>query len=206
MVLRLVTKLAEFPITLPEAKAHLRVDHDDDNALIQALIEAATTYGEKFTGRAFIDQTWDFYQDQFPISNGLIDTWPSANGIIEIPRPPLIAIDGVFYAPDDQEFTDYLVDYGGENNPARLYLSASGSWPTPAIQPNAVRVRFRAGYIDADSPPRSAVPAPIKAAIMIHTATLYRFREAMAPGSETSMVPWSAEQLLRQYRVEKSMA
>lgn len=204
MVLRLITPPTEDVITLPEAKAHLRVDHSDDDLLIQALIEAATTYAEKFTGRAFVDQTWDYYQDSFPSSSSLF-ACPNA---LELPKPPLIAILGVFYeSGGEQPFTDYLVDYGGENNPARLYLSASGSWPTPSIQPNAVRVRFRAGYVNTgDSPASMDVPAPIKAAVLIHMATLYRFREAMAPGSEASMVPWSAETLLRQYRVEKSMA
>lgn len=191
--MKLIFPPAKQPIELEEAKLHLRVDVNEDDRLIEALIKAGTKYAEKFMGRALVDQTWDHYLDAFP------------TGYIEIPRPPLIEVIGVFYmSGSETEFTDYVVDDASE--PARVYLPASGTWPTVDNQRNAVRIRFRAGYVDYSSSPPGDVPEDIKAAILIYIATLYNFREALGKGSELDISPWGAEQILRQYNVEKSMA
>ncbi|WP_297534627.1 head-tail connector protein [Nitrobacter sp.] len=41
---------AEMPVTLAEAKAHLRVDHDDQDDLITAQIKAATAWFDGYSG------------------------------------------------------------------------------------------------------------------------------------------------------------
>ena len=46
------------PLTLAEAKLHLRVDLNDDDALIAALISAAREQVEFLTGQRLITQTW----------------------------------------------------------------------------------------------------------------------------------------------------
>ena len=49
------------PITLAEAKAHCRVDHTDDDALIDALIDSAVAYLDGWggvLGRAIMPQQW----------------------------------------------------------------------------------------------------------------------------------------------------
>ena len=79
MRLKLKTAPAVEPVTLEEAKLHLRVDSGDDNALITALITTARELAERETKRAFITQTWQMYLDQAPV-------------IIEIPKPPLQSI------------------------------------------------------------------------------------------------------------------
>ncbi len=195
MSVKVVTAPEEFPVTLTEAKAHLRIDHTYEDTLITALIEAATIYAEKFTGRALIDQTLDVYLDEFPV------------GALEIPKPPLISVTGLFYTNSggsEIEFTDFDVDDASE--PARLYLPMSGTWPTPSTAPNSVRIRVRAGYIDATvSPAEANVPPSIKAAILLYIGALYENREAVGANNQ-AVLPWGAEQLLRQFRVEKAMA
>ena len=47
------------PLTLAEAKPHLRVDLNDDDALITALISAAREQVEFLTGQRLITQTWE---------------------------------------------------------------------------------------------------------------------------------------------------
>lgn len=47
------------PLTLAEAKLHLRVDLNDDDALITALISAAREQVEFLTGQRLMTQTWD---------------------------------------------------------------------------------------------------------------------------------------------------
>jgi hypothetical protein len=86
-------------------------------------------------------------------------------------------------------------------------LVANGSWPTTIHQANAVRIRFRAGYIDAaNSPPIDSVDFPIKAAILLNLGNLYRNRETYVVGQAVSGLPWAAEQLLRPYRVKLGLA
>lgn len=67
------------PVSLDEAKLHLKVDSADDNALITALIKTARQLAEKETKRALITQTLQMYLDSAPAE-------------IEIPRPPLQSV------------------------------------------------------------------------------------------------------------------
>ena len=64
MSLKLVTAASTYPVTLAEAKLHLRVDSTDEDTLITALITAATEMCEQKTGRAIMQQTWDVTLDK----------------------------------------------------------------------------------------------------------------------------------------------
>lgn len=198
MALKLIASPATYPVSLDEAKAHLREDSADNDAMIEIYRKAATEDAEKFTGRAFTDQTWDLYLDAFPPAE------------IRIPKPPLIEVVGIFYRDgvgDEQEFAaaGYKVDAVSEL--ARVTLAYGGSWPTPQTTANAVRVRFRAGYVDEEpSPPVGIVPFSIKAAILLTTGTLFANRETIVIGQTATLLPWAAQQLLRPYRVHTAMA
>ncbi len=204
MGLTLITTPANPVISLADAKLHLREVDDDQDTLIALLVEASTKYAERYTGRAFIDQTWDYYLDEFPADD---------DGI-EIPLPPLIEVVGVFYtdtAGAEQEFAaaDYIVigAHGRDNRRARISLPATGTWPTPRVAESAVRIRFRAGYLDtANSPATDDVDEDIKAAILLHLGSLYAHRETVIVGQTATQAPWGAEQLLRMKRVDLSMA
>jgi len=66
MPLQLVSAPAGEPITLLEAKQHLRVDVDDDDALIGSLITAARQAAETRTGRQLMTARWKLVLDGFP--------------------------------------------------------------------------------------------------------------------------------------------
>jgi uncharacterized phiE125 gp8 family phage protein len=203
MGLKLVTAPAEQPITLAQAKQQCRAtEFTDDDDLIQLFIDASVDFADGpsgFLGRALIDQTWDYYLDEFP-----------ASGLIQIPLPPLIEVVGLFYRDGDgneQEWTstNYVVDQSG--NPGNISLASGVSWPTPIDESEAVRIRFRAGYLDqSDSPAVESVPGAIKAALLIHVADLYANRESAITGTIVAKLPWSAEALLRRYRFYLGMA
>lgn len=82
MRLKLISAPASEPISLEEAKNHLRVDGAEDNTLISALIVTARQLAEKETKRAFITQTWEMCLDK------VVEE-------IEIPKPPLQSIESI---------------------------------------------------------------------------------------------------------------
>ncbi|HEY0282981.1 MAG TPA: head-tail connector protein, partial [Rhizomicrobium sp.] len=84
MSLTLVTPPAAEPVTLAEAKAHLKVDTSADDALITSLIVAARARAEWHSGCAFVTQSWTLW----------LDAWPR-NGLVEIPLPPLQSVTQV---------------------------------------------------------------------------------------------------------------
>jgi hypothetical protein len=62
----LVTPPTSSPVTLAEAKLHCRVDHADEDTLIDALIAAAVGYLDGWRGvlgRAIMPQTWSVAVD-----------------------------------------------------------------------------------------------------------------------------------------------
>lgn len=198
--LTLITPAADDAVDFDLLKDSLNVDYTDKDALIQVYLTAATDDAEKFTGRALIDQTWDVYFDGFPAQVCGWDAIRNDLNSIAIPKPPLIEVVGVFYqdsAGAEQELTDFLVE---PIEPARLFLSTAASWPSPRLVPGSVRVRFRAGYLDSNSPPGNAVPYKIQAAIMLYT------RAYFDGGEDADKLRASAENLLRPYRVERGMA
>jgi uncharacterized phiE125 gp8 family phage protein len=172
--LKLATAPAVEPISLDEAKLHLRVDISDDDTLITSQIQTARRRAEKIAGRAFITQTWDYVLDAFPQGDTL-----------EIPKPPLQSITSIkYYDQDGTEYTlssdDYYVDTYGE--PGRVVLKSSATWPSITLrEANGVVVRFMAGYGDADD-----VPEEFKQAIYLLVGHFYENREAV---SDARLVP-----------------
>lgn len=200
MGLRLVTAPLTTAISLVEAKAHLRVDDSDEDALITSYIEAATDYAEKFLGRALIDQTWDLYLDAFPTGT---DTE------IKIPKPPLIEVTGVFYnntggSEAAVDPGDYYVDSASE--PGWIVPQGGATWPATLDAINAVRIRYRAGYLNGDSPPSANVPSSIRSALLLTIGAFFENREQTVVGTIANRLPWGVDELLRKYRVEISMA
>jgi uncharacterized phiE125 gp8 family phage protein len=65
---QVVAPLVE-PISLEQARAHLRIDRYDEDALIASLIAAATAHLDGWSGilgRALINQTWSQKFPRFP--------------------------------------------------------------------------------------------------------------------------------------------
>ena len=185
MSLTLITPPLSEPVTLAEAKAHLKVDTTADDALISSLIVAARARAEWHTGRAFVTQSWTLW----------LDAWPKS-GLIEIPLPPLQSVtQAATYALDDTRTvldpSLYRVDLASA--PARLALKETVVPPAILRTVNAVEIAFAAGYGGA-----SAVPEPIRQAILQIVADLYSHR-----GDGAEIVPFTAQALLAPYRVFK---
>jgi uncharacterized phiE125 gp8 family phage protein len=184
MPLSLIASPALEPISLAEAKTHLKIDTIDEDNLITALIAAARTRAEWHTGRAFITQRWTQW----------LDDWPETN-CVEMRLPPLQNLTEIwFHRADDTavllDASKYQVD--GASAPARVALKPSTVPPLNLRPLNAVEIDFTAGYGDAPDD----VPAPIREAMLEIIAFLYEHR-----GDAPAELPASVATLLTSYRI-----
>jgi uncharacterized phiE125 gp8 family phage protein len=197
--LALITAPSQTPITLADAKAHLRRDDSDEDTLISALILAATAHVEGrtgYTGRALCPQTWDFHLSEFPSD-------PSR--VIEIPLPPLIAVDSITYLDRDgaeQTLATTVYEVNTATAPGGIGLKQSQTWPETRQAWNAVKIRFQAGYVAFDESPTDfkGTDIPVfRAAILLVLADLYENRSK--GGTEKYEVNPTVKALLYPLRV-----
>jgi uncharacterized phiE125 gp8 family phage protein len=186
MTIREITAPSVEPVSLAEANLHLREDGTDQDTLIQALIKGARQYAEAYTGRAFVARTFELTLPAFP-----------AGGEIEVPRPPLIAVESVKYidtagALQTVAAADYQVDT--YRAPGLVKPAYGATWPaTRSGDYNAVQVRFQAGYAEIGSPsgedPANGVPELVRQWILVRVAQLYEHREAVVTGTMLTAMP-----------------
>lgn len=179
-------------ITRDQAKSHLRVDHEDDNADIDRLILAAQTHIDGPSGdlgRAIGLQTLELTLDG-------CDIWPGA--AIDLPYPPFVDLVSFTYLDPlgaEQAFATEAVVAINHGGIARLWPAAGYCWPLVLRRPGTVRVRYRAGYA---TPELDA--APIQQAILLMIGHWYRNREAESEVS-FSHLPMGVDALLSPYRI-----
>lgn len=186
MYTKLITEPTEEPITLDEAKDHLRVDGADEDALIMGYIRAARRQCELITRRAFVTQTWEV----------ALEAWPNCN-YLQLPSPPLQSVTSISYVDSTgaaavMPSADYVVDT--YRHPGRVVLGYNKIWPSVTLRPGpSVIVRYVAGY---GTP--VAVPETYKQAIKLLVGHYYENREAVTvqPGAMALKVPMAAEALL----------
>lgn len=153
MPLQIIQEPVVEPLSLLEAKLHLRVDIPDDDALISALITSVRQYAETITRRAFIQQTWQYVIDSFPgptltgVPWGKTFTLPQH--AIEIEKSRVQQVTAINYLdmsgnPQVMPATQYIVDYSSE--PCRITPVFGQIWPIPMPQIGACNVQFVAGY------------------------------------------------------------
>ena len=180
----LVRPPASEPVTLAEAKAHLRVTHVEEDALIGALITSARRVAEAKTGLCLIAQGWTVFHD----------SWPE-DGLITLPLWPLRAVAelAVFGEEDTKaviEPSHYVADLA--SRPARLMLRGSRQWQRPGRALNGIAMTVEAGF----GPVPGDVPPPLRQAVLMLVAHWYAHRgDEAAPAA-----PSAVDALLRPYR------
>lgn len=170
MTLRLQTAPTSEPVSLADAKNHLRVDDDvtEDDALIAGLVTAAREEFENQADRTLFTTTYRL----------VLDAWPSSY-IITLPRPPLVSVTSIVYTDDEDNATtlsssDYIVDVDAW--PGRIVLRSSASWPSVTLrEAGGIVITYVAGYAST-----SNVPQRHKQAILMLVGHWYENREAVA--------------------------
>ena len=195
------------PLTLAEAKNHLRVDSDltQDDALITMLIGAARRYAEMYCGQSFISQGWRLVADSFPGAGCMGVPWGSVYSLpgnaLLLERGPVISITSITYVAMDgttqtMPSTDYVADLTG---PLPRVTPVFGKiWPIPLPQIGSVSVNYTAGY----GTTAASVPEGIRQWMLLRITTLYRNREEVAILGRGKVVPLPyVDALLDPYRV-----
>lgn len=182
---RIIAPSAE-PITLDEAKAQLRFTSDKEDALISSLIVAARDLCEAETGRALMPQTWESARSGF---------WNE----MHLNRAPVASITSIKYIDvngDEQTLssTEYVLDSASDSF-ARVVIAPNKSWPSVYEGINTVRIRYVAGYANAD-----AVPQALKQWMLLQISHWFRNRESVNVGNITSKFDY-VDNLLNAYRI-----
>lgn len=181
MTLEVVTPPVDEPITLAQAKDHLRVLHDDEDDLITDLVTVSREQAEHICWRALITQTLRYQLDRFP-------------PMIEPPRPPLQSVSSITYvdtagATQILDASKYQVDT--KSMPGRIVPAFGTSWPSTRAVPNAVTVEFIAGYADPNK-----VPKRIVQAMKMFVGYFYRHRDMAVVGTIIADLPLTPSKML----------
>lgn len=222
MPIRLVSPPAAEQITLAEARLHLRLDddgdsppsHPDDAWLTGIGIPAAREYCEGWLGLMLAPTVFDLAIDSFgdAVQTDLRDVswrWSSgaSGGEIPLPFTPIVSVTSVRYYNADGNLTTLATSaYHVDDFTGRIVLVDGTSWPTTSVRPNAVLVRYIAGYsLVDDSPNPCPLPYAIKAAMLLVLGGLYEAREDQAEKALYE-IPLGAKALMMPYRVRLAMA
>lgn len=194
MTLKLITDPTTEPITTALAKQQCNVDSDDTSKddLFAIFIPAARQECEHELGRVLITQTWERVLNSFPTDS------PIVAGAIKLGHPPVKTIVSVKYLDTDNveqtvSSANYTLD--ADRLPGWVVPINDYTWPATLDYVSTVRARFTAGEA-------SAVPATVKAWMLLRIATMYEFRaEFMASGSLAPLPNRFHSGLIDRYRV-----
>lgn len=176
MSLKLITPPTASVLTLAEAKVHLREDLVDagNDALITAIISAATQDAEHLMGRAILPQTWQLTLDAFP-------------AVIDLPRPTVTTVASVAYVHattgtlttlDPGQYQTCL----GSDIAAAIVPAYGCDWPDVRSQPESVQVTYTSGWATP-----ADVPELVKAWIKLRMGALYETRQSWTMGQREAI-------------------
>lgn len=185
MTRKLILEPEGEPVSLEEAKAHLRLETEEEDGLLLRLIEAARREVEASARRLMLRQVWRLY----------LDAWPRG-GTVMLPFAPLKSVLSVTVFDADGEAhdvpaTDYLVDLAGA--PGRLKLRRTIK---PGRAMNGIEIDVDAGYGEPED-----VPAPLRHAVLMLAAHWFENREAVTAQPSLAAMPLGLERAIAPYRV-----
>jgi len=176
----LKTAPLKYPVSLKEAKEHLRVTlgYTDDDDYIKALITAATEQVEQITRRRLITQTWYYYPDDWPCGDFMPLPYGALQSITAIKYTNSSEVEATFSAADY-----YLTDSNSE--PGKAVLRYGETWPTVTLSPSdPIEVEYKCGYGDD----ANDVPQTLQQSIKLLIGNAYENRENTAVGQGFTLV------------------
>ncbi|HET6390789.1 head-tail connector protein [Hyphomicrobium sp.] len=175
------------PVSVADAKAHMRIDGDDEDVLIASLLLTSRLHIEVALSLALVTQKWKL----------TLDRWPRGRDV-ELPLSPLRSIDEIRVkdaagVASVVPAESYLVDIA--SRPPRLVWNNQVP-PSPQVRANGIEIEITAGFgASAES-----VPAPLKHAILMLTAHWYEHRDPGEVGSSDARIPEAVSALINPFR------
>lgn len=154
------------PVTVADAKTHLRIDDSDSDSYISELIEVAAEAVTEMAGKALITQTWQIKTGQVV-----------GRAKLYLPFAPVQSITSIaYFDADDASQSADTADYAlkGDDDRAWIEPVGMGQWPSMYDRTDALTVTYVAGY--GASP--SNVPANLRQAVKMLVGHWYENREA----------------------------
>jgi uncharacterized phiE125 gp8 family phage protein len=167
------------PVTLAEAKAHLRLDGEDEDVLVGSLIAAARAAVETETRRVLIAQAW----------RAFVADWP-ADGV-SLPVVPALSVEEV--RAIDGEGAASVLD--GE---AWAFDAVDGSVRLlePVADAAEYEIDFTAGYGESGAD----VPEPLRLAMRLLVTHWFENRSAAVLGADAAALPFGYREIVSPYR------
>jgi uncharacterized phiE125 gp8 family phage protein len=190
--MKVITAPATEPVSLANVREQIGITDASDtasDAIITRRIIEARQWVEGYIRRALISQTLEIRLDCF-------------QEYIYLPCPPVSSITSVKYIDTDgTEQTVSTSDYVLDDYPLVPFIREAydSTWPTPRDEPNAVRVRYVAGY-GANA---TDVPQLIREAIMLIVGHWMNFQPQSENGLTIARVPYAVQDMLSQYVVHE---
>jgi uncharacterized phiE125 gp8 family phage protein len=174
----LITPASALPVSVDELKQNIGIFHTEKDSILSVYLQSAIDYAERFTGRQLMPAVWELQISTF-------------YEYLKISKAPFISPVSIKYYDANNTLqtlvsgTDFDVC---SSNPAIIHLKTEF---TLYDRPDALQIRFNAGYANAAS-----VPAMIKAAIILMAGKMYD-----NPIDSVENLPKASTNLLKQYRL-----
>ena len=181
---QLITGPSVEPISVADAKRHLRVEHSDDDLLIKRLIETAVSMVDVtgVLGKAMITQTWG--------------EWFAPNpSQIVLSLGPIQSVSAIkYYDTDNALQTDTLSNYFvlGTSGRTTIKPKSGYNWPTTFTRDDAIKIEYVIGYGDTFRD----VPSTVRHALFMLVAHYYENRENELIGTVSKTLPFGFEALI----------
>lgn len=202
-----------YPISISTARSYLKVTSSIDDELIKLLIEQATDFAEKYTGRYFINRTIETFRDFFPSAGNSEGYYnfgnPSGYNLdnssigFEIRRSPLSSIVSISYLSSGlTTVVDPSTYYNTLESDYSEILNIPGkSWPQDVDDRlQSITIKFICGFGSDEK----NVPGWVKIGILQHIASLYENRGDCIEnntGSTSNSAPKSSILIYNQNRI-----
>ena len=185
---QVITPASTYPVSLTEAKSHLKVDTTADDTYITSIIKAATQLSEEYTNRFFIDTVIDQTCSDFAQLQTLFKSKVSAVAHVK------------YYDNDNslQTLSATIYDTQLQYEPSQIQLAENQSFPSITKRNDAVVARYTVG----DGSAASDVPEIIKQAILLTIGNFYQNRNSVVIGRIATELPQNSKWLLDTYKVQ----
>jgi len=179
----LVPPVAE-PVSVEEAKRHLRLESDAGDAYVASCVAAARDAAEARTGRALSIRTIRAVYDRAP------------ERTLSLPLSPLVSIAAAAVETAPGVWTDVDAEAYAVEAGEGARLAATRPWPRPHAPVGGVRIDAEVGYAPGEA------PDGLLRAVLLLFSHFYERREPIE-NDRPYALPHSVEALLGRYRMPR---